>query len=74
MFNIMIMGMTEMKSKRFHAKMTQQVLGKMTGMAHSDISKIERGEKAAWPRAVEQIAIILDCTVGELFDDKGMAL
>ena len=63
--------MNRIREFRQKAGMSQVELARRARMASTNLSAVERGRLAPWPKAKRALARVLRCRQSELFPDEG---
>jgi len=66
--------MTKIEFIRRNLGISQVELGKSVGIHPTAIVQVERGHRKSWPKFRSQIAVGLNVSEAELFDEKGWPL
>ncbi len=61
------------KSRRLELGLSQAALARRAKMNQTHVGEIERQERVAWPKAVEEISLALGVDAQTLFDERGFA-
>ena len=64
------MDVSPLRRLRQQAVMSQQQLADESGVARDTISKLETGQRKAYPRAIHKLAAILGAQPRELVEDR----